>query len=207
MMMIMKRLLSLLLLLLPTWSSADGVVAAEAFFSNLQSLQGGFHQQVRDGSGGLIEESFGTLQIERPGKFRWLTSAPFLQEVVGDGSRIWIYDPDLEQVTVRRQDGALGNTPATLLTHKGALQQQFELQALERSGPLQWVALTPKQLEGGFEQLQIAMDGEQLRIIQLEDSLGQKTRIELTDLMSNLSLPPEQFTFTPPEGVDIVGEL
>ncbi|MBT3308945.1 MAG: outer membrane lipoprotein chaperone LolA [Gammaproteobacteria bacterium] len=195
------------LLFIPNLVWADGVRAVEAFFAELETLQGGFQQQVRDGSGQMIEESFGTIQIQRPGKFHWQTSQPFVQVVVGDGDRIWIYDPDLEQVTVRRQDGALGNTPATLLTHEGALQQQFSLHPLDRVGHLSWVELTPKQGEGGFEQLLVAMDGEQLRIIQVEDSLGQRTRIELLDLMTNISLPDERFQFTPADGVDVVGDL
>jgi outer membrane lipoprotein carrier protein len=200
------RLILLLLALLPHLASADGVAAIERFFADLTTLKGGFVQQVRDGNGALIEESGGTIQIQRPGKFHWQTTHPYLQQVVGDGERIWIYDPDLEQVTVRRQQGALGNTPATLLTRAGALQQQFTLLPLARSGSLQWVELIPREQQGGYERLLVAMDGEVLRMIQLEDSLGQQTRIELFKLMSNISLPAMQFEFVPPAGVDIVGE-
>lgn len=202
----MKRLL-LSLLLLPQLAIADGVAAVESFFAGFTTLSGGFVQQVRDGNGQLIEQSQGQVEIQRPGKFYWQTTQPFLQEVIGDGERIWIYDPDLEQVTVRRQAHALGSTPATLLTDSSALQQQFTLQPLERAGLFEWVALTPRQADGGFEQLLLAMDGEILRMIQLEDSLGQRTTIELHGLMSNISLAEERFTFVPPDGVDVVGDL
>lgn len=201
----MKRL-ALLLLLLPQVALAEGVVSVESFFSAFTTLSGRFVQQVRDGSGRLMEQSQGLVEIQRPGKFYWQTTHPFLQEVIGDGKHIWIYDPDLEQVTVRQQADALGNTPATLLTDPGALQQQFTLQPIERAGPFEWVMLTPIAKGEGFEQLQLAMDGEILRIIQLEDSLGQRTRIELHSLMTNLSLDASRFRFTPPAGVDVVGD-
>ena len=208
-------------LLLPRLVWAEGEIETlERFFSSLESLQGDFHQQVQGVDGKLIEESRGVLRIQRPGKFHWQTTTPFLQEVVADGERIWVYDPDLEQVTVYRQQGGLANTPAALLTHAGPLQLHFTLHHLaERDeindasngasiekGGLVWVGLTPKQGQGGFERLLVAMDGEQLRMIEVEDSLGQRTRITLHDLMINLSLPPHHFEFLVPDGVDRVGE-
>ncbi|HIJ22405.1 MAG: outer membrane lipoprotein chaperone LolA [Gammaproteobacteria bacterium] len=198
-------------LLLPTLAWGGESSAIEDFLTELRSLQGDFQQQVRDGSGQLIEQSAGQLLLQRPGQFRWETTTPFAQQVVADGNKIWIYDPDLEQVTVRRQQGALTNTPATLLTHAGALTEQFSLKHIERtehlSENLQWVALQPLQQEGGFEQLLVAMDGEQLRVIEVEDSFGQRTRIEFSNLMLNISLPAELFRFVPPAGVDVVGDL
>ncbi len=201
------RQLLLSLLLLPSLVIADGVAAVESFFGAFTTLSGSFVQQVRDGNGRLIEQSRGRVEIQRPGKFYWQTTQPFVQEVIGDGERIWIYDPDLEQATVRKQRDALGNTPATLLTRPDALQQQFTLQPIDRTGSFEWVSLTPNQTNGGFEQFQLAMDGEILRLIQLEDSLGQRTTIELHGLMTNISLAQERFTFVPPDGVDVVGEL
>ncbi len=190
-----------------------GVNAAEPieqrvhhYFSSLKSLQGGFQQQVWGGDGELIEESLGTLLVLRPGRFRWQTQSPYLQEVVGDGERIWIHDPDLEQVTVHPQQEALANTPAALLTDGNSLQQQFVIHPLGQRGNYQWAELAPLR-PGGFEQLRVAMDEEQLRIIEVIDSLGQRTRIELLDLMRNITLPEERFRFTPPAGVDVVGEL
>ncbi len=196
-----------LLLLLPAMVQAEGLLSVTGFFAALETLDGRFQQQVRDGGGVLIEESSGTIQIRRPGKFRWQTTQPYLQEVVGDGERIWIYDPDLEQVTVRKQQGTLANTPAMLLTHRGVLQQQFSLHTVERAGPFEWVELRPLKGEGGYERLLVAMDGEQLRQIEVVDSLGQRTRIELHQLMINISLPEARFHFTPPDGVDVVGDF
>lgn len=194
------------------FSLQQGAIAAgpieqrvDHYFSNLKSLQGGFQQQVWGGDGQLIEESFGSLQVLRPGRFRWQTQTPYLQEVVGDGASIWIYDPDLEQVTVHPQQEALANTPAALLTNSSSLQQQFVIHPLGQRGSYQWAELAALR-PGGFEKLQVAMDDEQLRIIEVVDSLGQRTRIELLDLMRNITLPEERFHFVPPAGVDVVGE-
>lgn len=192
--------------LLPALVTAGGTAEVEQFLNGLTTLQADFHQQVRDSNGILIEESRGQLMVKRPGQFRWETRTPYLQEVVGDGAKIWIYDPDLEQVTVRKQQGALGNTPASLLTHQGTLAKQFDLQPLDRIGGYLWVALQPRNREGGFESLQLAMDGEQLRLIEVVDSLGQRTRIELSQIMRDHTLSADRFQFTPPPGVDVVGE-
>ncbi len=214
----MKMLLQkavVLLLLLPTIVLADNDLTGkdltqrlENYFSTMESLRGNFRQQVSDSSGRPIEESFGTLLIQRPGKFRWQTKTPFVQKIIGDGERIWIYDPDLEQVTVRRQGDSFANTPAALLTQGGSLQSKFTIQPIDnRAGKYQWVELISKERGDGFEHLLIAMDGNQLKAIEVEDSLGQRTYIEFRRLRLNAKLSNQSFQFTPPPGVDLVGDL
>lgn len=202
------RLLPGILLLLPaiSWAGSSLESRLEHYFSSMESLQGGFHQQVRDSSGRMIEESYGTLMVQRPGRFRWQTLTPFVQEIVADGERVWIYDPDLEQVTVRRQQQSLSNTPAALLTRQQPLREQFEIHPIGRKAYYEWAELVPTEREGGYEQLLVAMDESQLQVIELEDSLGQRTRIEFMDLLFNPSLPDHQFRFLPQEGVDVVGD-
>ncbi len=196
---------SLLVLLLPVCGFADPLQRVGELLAEIDSLQGSFVQQVRDGAGQLVEESAGTLQVQRPGKFRWLTERPYPQQVIADGEVIWIYDPDLEQVTLHHQD-ALATTPAMLLTDPDALQQ-YTLVLRSGAQPYEWIELIPRQpRSGGFERLMIALDGEVLRKIVVEDSLGQQTTIELHDLSINLSLSEALFDFVPPAGVDVVGE-
>ncbi len=204
----MRRLFALIILFAPAiaWSTDSLSSRIESYFSGMDSLRGGFHQQVRDGSGRLIEDSYGTLLMQRPGKFRWQTSVPFVQEIVGDGSRIWIHDPDLEQVTVRKQQGSLANTPAALLTGKGALKDQFTIHPIGKKAYYEWAELVSIDGDGGFEQLLVAMDDEQLRVIEVEDSLGQRTRIDLQDMLYNPSIADNNFRFTPPVGTDVVGD-
>ncbi len=187
--------------------SADLPDRLDHYFSEMSSLQGGFHQQVRDSYGRMVEESYGTLLVQRSGKFRWQTVTPFVQQIVGDGTRIWIYDPDLDQVTVRRQKNSLTNTPASLLTRRGSLSEQFIIYPVGNKGGYEWADLIPKKQNGGYERLLVAMDDDGLKVIDVEDSLGQRTRIELQDLLFNPSIPEHNFMFTPPDGVDVVGDL
>ncbi|MBC8518931.1 MAG: outer membrane lipoprotein chaperone LolA [Gammaproteobacteria bacterium] len=205
----MRILFGLMVALTPivAWSADTLSSRIESYFSEMESLRGGFHQQVRDGSGRLIEDSYGTLLIQRPGKFRWQTSVPFVQEIVGDGSRIWLHDPDLEQVTVRKQQGSLANTPAALLTGEGSLKDQFAIHPIGKKQYYEWAELVSIHGSGGFEQLLVAMDDEQLRVIEVEDSLGQRTRIDLQDMLYNPSLEESNFLFVPPAGTDVVGDF
>lgn len=202
----------LLLLPLVSWAGSPLESSLEQYFSSMESLQGGFHQRVRDSSGRLIEESYGTLMVQRPGRFRWQTLTPFVQEIVADGRRVWIHDPDLEQVTVRHQQQSLSNTPADLLIRQQPLREQFKIYHIGiraypgKKGYLEWIELVPREREGGFEYLLVGMDDSRLQVIELEDSLGQKTQIEFVDLLFNPSLPDHQFRFLPPEGADVVGD-
>ncbi len=195
-------------MLLPAISWAGPALESrmEEYFSSMESLQGGFHQQVWDYSGHLIEESYGTLMVQRPGRFRWQTLTPFVQEIVADGERVWIYDPELEQVTVRRQQHSLSNTPAALLTRQQPLREQFEFYRVGGEPPFDWGRLLPIDREGGYEHMLVAMDDSQLRVIELKDSFGQRTRIEFIDLLLNPTLPDHKFRFLPQDGVDVVGE-
>lgn len=205
----MHRLSGLIMLLVPAvgWSADTLSSRIDNYFSEMESLQGGFHQQVSDSAGRVVEESYGTMLIQRPGKFRWQTSVPFVQEIVGDGSRIWIHDPDLEQVTVRKQQGSLSNTPAALLTSQGSLREKFAIHHIGKKAYFEWAELVSMDGDGGFEHLLVAMDDEQLRVIEVEDSLGQRTRIDLQDMLYNPSIADDNFQFTPPAGTDIVGDF
>ncbi len=198
--------LVILLLLAPHLAWASETAALESFFESLETLQCDFKQRVYDGNGAVVEQTEGTIAIRRPGQFRWITTVPYQQEVIGDGERIWIYDPDLEQVTVRRQKGVLNSTPAHLLTQQFPLREAFNLETVDRSDSLQWIELKPLQEGGGFERLMVAMAQGALRQIEVEDSIGQRTEIILVDVRTNRALSPQQFQFVPPAGVDIVGD-
>ncbi len=178
----------------------------EQMFSNLESLQGEFSQQVRDADGQLINETSGKFAVQRPGKFRWHTQTPFEQLVVGDGKKIWVYDADLEQVVVQPQTKALENTLARVLIQKEALQKTFTLRSIGKRSVLEWVELTPKQEAGSFSKLWIAIQEEKIAAILLHDHLGQETRINFADVQKNGKLKPDLFQFTLPEGVDLVGD-
>ncbi len=208
----MRRLmLFLLLAVLPSVAPAanpapDPTASLKRFFSDVHSYQARFNQVVLDESLNIIQESSGTLWIERPDKFRWDYDLPFKQQIVADGSRIWVYDPELKQVTVRPLTGGLGDTPAMLLAGKGKLDANFTVKSLGAQGKLSWAQLIPKRKDGGFEDIRIGFEQGRLRMLEMVDGFGQTTRVTLQAPKENKKIDAAKFSFTPPKGVDVVGE-
>ncbi len=186
-----------------TQSSTDSL---RHFFTEVQSFNARFSQAVLDESLVTIQESSGTLWLERPDKFRWDYDAPFKQEIVSDGKKIWVYDKELQQVTVRPLAGGLGYTPAVLLAGRGRLEDSFTIKALGAQGNLEWVQLVPKSKDGGFENIRIGFEQGKLRVLEMLDGFGNTTRVTLQAPKENLKIDPGKFQFTPPKGVDVVGE-
>lgn len=187
-------------------ANPDPTVSLRQFFSAVHSFEARFSQVVLDESLNAIQESSGTLWIERPNKFRWDYDLPFKQQIVADGSRIWVYDPELKQVTVRSLTGGLGDTPAMLLAGKGNLDANFTVKSLGTQGKLVWAKLTPKRKDGGFEDIRIGFEQGRLRMLEMVDGFGQTTRVTLQEPRENKKIEPAKFRFTPPKGVDVVGE-
>jgi outer membrane lipoprotein carrier protein len=153
-----------------------------------------------------IQESSGNLWIERPGKFHWNYTVPYEQLIVGDGKQVWVYDVELKQVAVRRMEGALGATPAILLSGKGALEGIFDIKDLGHQGELDWVQLTPKKNDGGFEKIRIGFEKGKIRTLEMIDGFGQTTRVTLRDAKENIQISADKFSFKPPAGVDVITE-
>ncbi len=147
----------------------------------------------------------GTLAIEKPGRFRWDYQSPSPQLLVSDGRTIWLYDEELEQVTVRRAGDTLTATPASLLSGRDKASERFEAVAGVPRDGLEWVILTPRLEDTDFREVRLGFRGDALVRMELEDRLGQTTRIAFSDLQQNVALPPGLFTFEPPPGVDVVG--
>lgn len=196
----------LLAMLLASGTALASEARMDAFFAGLESLQGEFKQTVHGPRGELIEESFGTLAVQRPGRFRLDYQRPHEQLYVGDGRRLWAYDKDLEQVTVRPQEGGLDDTPALLLAQPGRVRDSFEVRGAGERNGMQWVELRPRGAEGGFESVRLGFRGDALRVMELRDGFGQTTRLEFTRLARNTRLATDVFRFEPPPGVDVVGD-
>ena len=176
------------------------------FFTNVRSFTARFNQVVLDEGLNVIQETNGTLSLERPNKFRWDYDAPFKQVIVADGQKIWIYDAELQQVTVRELRGGLADTPAVLLAGKGRIEDTFTLKNLGTQGKLQWVQLLPKRKDGGFEAIRIGFENGHMRTLEMVDGFGQTTRVTLSQQKENPALDAGRFQFKPPKGVDVVGE-
>jgi chaperone LolA len=182
----------------------SGYVALDRFFISLKTLQASFTQTVRDSREQVIDSSSGKLVIKKSGKFRWDYAKPNAQTIVCDGQRIWLYDPELAQVTIRRADLSLNGTPAMLLSGEGKLGDSFEVEHVEQRDGMMVINLAPKRLDTDFKQLQIALRKDQLVAMSLTDKLGQVTLLQFTQLKRNAGVADSLFTFVAPRGVDVI---
>jgi len=203
-----------LALLVSAWSvgaaaNDAGLQRVQRFLTGMQGLQAQFHQTLADSKGAVTAESNGTLAISRPNRFRWDYTDPYKQLIVSDGSRIWLYDTDLEQVTVRRLDDSISATPAMLLSGEGNLADNFTVTQTaqdDATPPIQWVQLEPKSKDTDFKWVRLGFAGEDLKYMQLGDKLGQKTLLEFSHFERNPKLDPARFTFKVPPGADVIGD-
>jgi outer membrane lipoprotein carrier protein len=207
----MKSLLkvgvALLFAAAPLFAQAAGAVdRLHQFLASTKTLKADFAQLVVTRGGRKPQESSGVVSISRPGKLRWDIRKPYPQLIVSDGEKVWIYDSELQQVTVRQVGSAIGGSPAALLSGNNDLERNFTLsEAGERDGML-WVEAVPKSGDSGFERVRIGFAGNDLKAMELQDSFGQTTLIRFSALERNPQLPAGSFRFVPPAGVDIVGE-
>jgi len=178
----------------------------EQFTAGLDSLRARFVQSLFDAAGQVVQESSGSMVLQRPGRFRWDYEQPYEQHIVADGSRLWIYDTDLQQVTVKALDNALGNAPINLLSQRRPLTEDFELREQPSHDGLQWVELEPRIKDTDFSSITLGIDVEGLKVMELRDSFGQRTEIRFLDIELNVATRPELFAFEPPPGVDVVGK-
>ncbi len=178
----------------------------QGFYHNTQSLTAEFTQTVRDAKLMVVDDSHGLMALQRPGKFRWDYYAPHEQTIVADGKKVWLYDVDLEQVTVRPMDNALGNTPAQLLSTSRPLEESFIIDELPMADGLEWVELKPRDKEANFRSVRLGFGGEHLKQMELEDSFGQITLLTFSNIQRNPRLESSLFKFSPPRGVDVIGE-
>ncbi len=199
---------ALVLLLMP-WPLAaqDGVAQMEAFFAELVGFGAGFDQIQVDGQGQIVQQSRGTVKIRRPGRFRWDYTEPYAQLVLGDGARVWTYDEDLEQATVKGQDALLAGTPAVLLSTQQRPQEVFEVSDGGRSGLETWALLRPRAEDNQFQQVRLGFIGGELTRMELYDNFGQTTFFHFYDIQRNLPMDDALFRFELPPGVDLIGDV
>ena len=201
------RLLLLALLIFPAGgATASGPDALRSFIAATATAQGEFKQKVYDRKHKLTQEASGTLAFLRPGKFRWTYAKPYAQLIVGDGNKVWVYDEDLNQVTVRRLDRALGSTPAALLAGSNDFERAFKLSDRGEKDGLEWVEAVPREKDSNFDSIRMGFGFSGLEVMELADSFGQTTVLKFTALRRNPKLDAALFTFVPPKGADVIGE-
>lgn len=198
--------------ILVCWIAISGTaVAGEAterlheFYDKVTSLQADFHQVLLDADGNKIQESDGSVQIKRPGKFYWDYTTPYPQKIITNGEKLWIYDSDLEQVTVKSAKESLGKAPSLVLSGGHKLEEHFILQDLGEINGYLWVELRPKKADNEFSIMRLGFEQE-LSLMEVTDSFGQTTRLWLKNVVRNPRLDDQLFQFEIPQGVDVVGE-
>ena len=201
-----KILLTAVFAAFPLLAQAGAIDQLHDFLKSTRTLKAEFAQMVIGKNSRKPQQSSGTVSISRPGKLRWEIIKPYPQLVVGDGEKIWIHDPDLQQVTVRKAGQAIGSSPAALLSGSNELEKNFTLHEAGEAEGMAWVEATPRAGDSGFEKVRLGFAGNDLKAMELHDSFGQTTHIRFTRIERNPALPASTFRFTPPVGVDVVGE-
>jgi outer membrane lipoprotein carrier protein len=203
------RYLLLLVLLVgsSTASAADGARARlDAFSKDLKSISANFEQHVLDLNGGAGKTSRGTLALKAPRQFRWETIAPYKQTIVADGDKVWVYDPDLEQVTVRAQGTEEAHSPLTVLTDLSQLDRDFTTSEQGEHDGLTWLRLKSKDKDPQFEYADLGFDVSGLARMAFKDTFGNSTEIYFSSWQRNPKLAADTFKFTMPKGVDVIGD-
>jgi outer membrane lipoprotein carrier protein len=204
-----RRIFAGILLLAGFWTQAaiaGSIEKFRAFIEETRSARAGFSQSVADASGQVTQKASGSVQFERPGRFRWTYDKPYEQLIVGDGQTLWIYDKDLNQVTRRKLDKALGSSPAALLAGSDDIDKYFSLNALGVKKQLDWLEVRPLDEDSLFDKVHMGFRGNTLEVMELYDHFGQKTTIRLSNLQRNPRSGPETYKFAVPEGADVVSE-
>ena len=195
--------LALTLTAAPSAARADALDTLREFVRDVKSGRAEFAQVVTSADGQKKRSSGGSFEFERPNRFRFAYAKPFEQLIVSDGQKVWVYDVDLNQVTVRRLSQALGATPAALLAG-ASLDKEFELAALPSEGGIDWVQATPRQKDGAFQSMRIGFRGKELAAVEILDSFGQRSRLDFSRYAANAALPEGSFGFVPPKGADVI---
>ncbi len=206
----MLRLIAIIAALLVAQLAAaagePSLARLQYFIGHVQSMRADFRQVQADDSGERLEESRGQMTFLRPGRFRWDYYEPYERSVVADGERLWLYEADLDQVTVRPLADGLGETPAALLTGGDDILERFEPVESWTAENIAWVRLRPRSADSDFESVAVGFSAEQLVQIEINDRLGQQTRVHFSGISVNPQIDEKGFRFEVPKGADVIRE-
>jgi len=187
-------------------ASAGAIDKLHRFLDATKTVRADFTQIVVAKNGRKPQQSSGVMMFSRPGKFRWQIEKPYSQLLVGDGEKVWIYDPDLRQVTTKKVGAAIGGTPAALLAGDNTFEKNFSLRDIGEREGMEWLEAIPKTQDSGFEKIRLGFAGNDLKAMELFDNFGQTTSLLFSHLERNPALAVSLFRFTPPAGADVIGE-
>ena len=176
------------------------------FLKNTSSLSADFKQNLINEAGDVLQTSFGNFYLQRPGKFRWDYNKPFQQQIISTAGKVWFYDTDLQQVTVKKLDASIGSTPALLLSGSVALEDNYQIEKQGIEGDIYWIKLIPKAHDSSFKYILIGLEKGQLSGMELNDNFGQLTRVYFSNIKLNPRIEAKMFEFIAPKGVDVFAE-
>ena len=189
-----------------SYGADEPVKQLQAFLKASKSLTADFKQVLINEAGDPYQTSYGIFYLQRPGKFRWDYLKPFQQQIVSTSGKVWFYDTDLEQVTVKKLDESVGSTPALLLSGNISLDDNFTMQDQGVDGDMQWIKLLPKNQESSFKYILIGLNKGTLGGMELSDNFGQLTRIYFSNVLLNPPIKPTVFEFKTPKGADVFSD-
>ena len=187
-------------------AKAEEVSPLDAFLDNLDTFQADFKQTLVNENGEELETVTGIVYMKTPGKFRWDYQDPYSQMIITDGSTLWLYDEDLEQVTIKDISGSIDNTPAAILSGEKNINEHFVIIDMGDIEGFNWIELTPKDIENQYSNIRLGFDKDKLGMMVLFDNLGQTTRIDFLNSIRNRKLESSLFTFEPPIDVDVIDD-
>ena len=185
--------------------AADAAQRLKSALKNLDNISAEFKQTLLDEDKNIVQQSRGTMALQRPGKFAWIYTEPFEQRIIGDGSELWIYDVELEQVTVKPMDAGISNAPIMILMKQTDVTQQFDVSEIGQRKYLYWVELKPHASDLEYSSIFIGLEDDNVRAMELQDQFGQSTQIVFENMRVGVVHNPATFKFVPPEGVDVFG--
>jgi len=203
-------LLSFLFLTIPASLLAQAGPARtelERFSLELNTLHASFSQQVVSSDGVVESDNSGRIWLSRPHLFRWEYGGDFPELVVADGTRVWLYDEMLEQVTIKDQSSLSSDSPLTMLTDLSRLDEQFEVRELGSNAEMQLLELQARNPEAEFSRVLLGLTDGELLLMAMEDAFGLRTEIRFSDIQRNPELDLSLFQFVPPQNADVIGEL
>ncbi len=189
-----------------SYAADEPVKQLQAFLKASKSLTADFKQVLINEAGDPYQTSYGIFYLQRPGKFRWDYLKPFQQQIVSTSGKVWFYDTDLEQVTIKKLDESVGSTPALLLSGNISLDDNFTMQDQGVDGDMQWIKLLPKNQESSFKYILIGLNKGSLGGMELSDNFGQLTRIYFSNVLLNPPIKPTVFEFKAPKGADVFSD-
>ncbi|NOG59437.1 MAG: outer membrane lipoprotein chaperone LolA [Proteobacteria bacterium] len=176
------------------------------FLVDFKSLEANFVQKLINENSEELERTEGVLRLQQPGKFHWSYEVPYTQKIISNGDVLWVFDEDLEQLTIREMGNAIDETPAGIILGNNNISEHFVQVNMGMIEGYDWIELTPRNLEAQYQNIRLGFEKNKLGMMIIIDNLGQTTRIDFFDVKKNAKFSASLFEFEIPEGIDVIDE-